>query len=218
MRSASTVFELVKLEMKLEWRTKYALAGSLLYVLTTVFVLYSSLQKEEVIPWNALYWMIALFIAINAITKSFSLNQSGTHLYLYQLASPIEIIFAKSIYNFLLVFALFFVSFAFFTLFMDNPIQHLGVFLVSLVLGSFGISFILTFISSISSKTDNSAVFMAILGFPLIIPIFLSLIKLTETTIKEQLGDYMNDIYVLLALDALIFGIAIILFPFLWRD
>ena len=218
MRLFKSIFELIKLELKMELRTKYALAGSVLYVITTVFVLYTSVQNEDQLPWNALFWLMALFISINAITKSFSSAANGSNLYLYQLASPVEVLLAKTVYNFLLVFSLLMLSFGVFSLFIENPIQHFNVFAISLALGALGISSVLTFISSISSKTDNGSVFMAILGFPLIIPIFLSLIKLSENALKEDMNEYFNDILVLSALDAIIFGTSLILFPFLWRE
>ncbi len=218
MTSFNAILELIKLELKMEWRMKYAIAGAILYVVTTVFVLYTSIQNEESTPWNALYWMLALFIAVNAITKSFALNKSGAHLYLYQLASPIQIIIAKTIYNLCLVFLLLLVSFGVFSLFLGNPIEQIGLFIITLFLGSMGLSLVLTFVSAISSKTANSGVFMAILGFPLIIPIFLSLIKLTTITLQSEAGEYLSDISVLIAIDVILFGFVIILFPYLWRD
>ncbi len=218
MSSLSPIWELIKLELKLEWRMKYALAGAILYVFTTIFVLYTTLQNEQTIPWNALFWMVALFITVNAVTKSFASSGSSDNLYLYQLSSAHQVIIAKIIYNLFLVFALLLLSYAAFSLFIVNPIQHNNLFLLTIFLGSIGFSLVLTFVSAISNKTKNNAVFMAILGFPLIIPIILSLVKLTEKALESSSKEYLNDIAILAAIDFILFGVILILFPFLWKD
>lgn len=218
MSSLSPIWELIKLELKLEWRMKYALAGAFLYVITTIFVLYTTLQNEQTIPWNALFWMVALFITVNAVTKSFASSGSADNLYLYQLSSASQVIIAKVIYNLFLVFALLILSFGAFSLFIENPIEHKLLFLLTIFLGSIGFSLVLTFVSAISNKTKNNAVFMAILGFPLIIPIILGLIKLTEKALESDVQNYLNDIAILAAIDMILFGVILILFPFLWKD
>lgn len=218
MSALGPIWELIKLELKLEWRMKYALAGAVLYVLTTIFVLYTTLQNEQTIPWNALFWMVALFITVNAVTKSFSGAGTGDNLYLYQLSSANQVIIAKVIYNLVLVFGLLLLSFGAFSLFIENPIEKTNLFLLSILLGSIGFSLVLTFVSAISNKTKNNAVFMAILGFPLIIPIILGLIKLTENALEASPKDYLNDIAILAAIDIILLAVILILFPFLWKD
>jgi len=197
---------------------KYALAGAVLYVITTIFVLYTTLQNEQSIPWNALFWMVALFITVNAVTKSFASTSGADNLYLYQLSSANQVIIAKVIYNLLLIFALLILSFGAFSLFIENPIEHDFLFILTIFLGSLGFSLVLTFVSAISNKTKNNAVFMAILGFPLIIPILLGLIKLTEKALESNVQNYLNDIAILAAIDMILFGVILILFPFLWKD
>jgi heme exporter protein B len=93
------VSTLVKKEILLEWRSKYALSGILLYVFSTVFVCYLSFRKINPVTWNALFWIIMLFASVNAIAKSFMQENRGRYLYYYSICSPQAVILSKIIYN-----------------------------------------------------------------------------------------------------------------------
>jgi len=213
-----SIWALIQMEFTLELRRKYAIGGALLYVLSTVFVLYTSLADFDELPWNALFWLVALFIAVSATAKSFAVGQDGTQIHLYQLASGVDIIVAKMIYNVLLIFVLLSLSMLAFLLFLAIPIVHIGLFVLTVALGSMGLGIVLTMISAIANKTDSSAVFTAILGFPVLLPILLSLIKLTAACFMLEDIPVLNDIIILLAIDAILIGLILILFPILWKD
>ena len=60
---------------------------------------------------------------------------------------------------------------------------------------------------------------MAILGFPVIIPILVTLIKLSANALGLITDTaYTEDIFILLAIDAILVALSFILFPFLWKD
>jgi len=92
---------LVRKEIQLEWRQKYAMHGLLLYLASTVFVCYLSFKAKQQaihpITWNTLFWIILLFIAINAIGKSFTQESAQRNLFYYTIASPEAIIFQNSL-------------------------------------------------------------------------------------------------------------------------
>ena len=104
---------LIHKEIVLEWRSKYALNGILLYVISTVFVCFLSFKSIEPITWNALFWIIMLFASVNAITKSFVQESVGRQLYFYTLASPQAIIISKIIYNIILMIFLSLIALCF---------------------------------------------------------------------------------------------------------
>src|SRR5690606_20624148 len=86
-------------EIVLEWRSKYAFNGILLYVVSTVFVCYLSFRTTPRQVWNAVFCISLLFTAINAIAKSFMQESKGRLLYYYTIAGPHAIIVSKIIYN-----------------------------------------------------------------------------------------------------------------------
>jgi heme exporter protein B len=59
---------------------------------------------------------------------------------------------------------------------------------------------------------------MAVLGFPLIIPQLLLLMRLSNAAFNPVLTIPVNTILLLVALDVMIVLLAVILFPFLWKD
>ncbi len=200
-------------------RNKYSLGGILLYVVSTVFVSYLSFKKI-VTPstWNALFWIILLFASINAIAKSFISETRGKLLYLYTLVSPQAVILSKIIYNSLLLTVLSALCLLVYSLFVGNLIQDYPLFLLTLLLGSFGFSSLLTMVSAIASKTSNNFTLMAILSFPIMIPLLMVLIKLSKNAIDGLERWDVSYLLVLLFINTIIIALSYLLFRYLWRD
>jgi heme exporter protein B len=203
----------------LEWRTRYALSGIVLYVLATIVLVYSALIDIQPQVWNAIFWVIILFAAVSAIVKSFVQESHSRQLYYYTLVHPLALLLAKMIYNTSLLFVLSLLSWAMLGLLSGNPVKDAGLFLLALFLGSTGLSIAFTFVSAISAKAQNSATLMAVLGFPVIIPILLTLIKISANALRLiQDTSIMNDLFILVAINLVLLSVAILLYPFLWRD
>ena len=214
------VGHLVKKEIALEVRQKYAFGGLLLYVISTVFICYLSFKKIMDPPvYVALFWIIMLFAAVNAIAKSFLSESRGLQLYYYSLASPEAVILSKIIYNLLLMLFLSMINLFFYLLFLGNIIQDVPMFLLSIVLGSFGFSSIMSFVSAIASKANHNVTLMAILSFPILIPLIMTVIKFSKNAV-DGLDASVNYQYivVLLSLNLIVITLAYILFPYLWRN
>lgn len=210
---------LIKKELLLEWRSKYALNGVLLYVVSTVFVCYLSFVSVEKITWNALFWIIMLFASINAVSKSFLQESKGRQLYIYTIASPLALIISKTIYNVLLMMLLTVIALGFYTLVFNYVPEDLGLYIVATLLGSLSFSTIFTMVSAIASKAGNGGMLMAILSFPVIIPVLIVLIKLTKNAIDGlDRSVSLDEIGILLIINALVMAVSLILFPYLWRD
>ena len=210
---------LFRKELVLEWRQRYAIGGILLYVLSTVFVIYISFQNVSPQAWNALFWIICLFASVNAVAKSFIQENGKRQLYYYTIANPTALILSKIIYNTLLLFGLAVLACGAMFVVAGNPIVDFTVFGLAIVLGSIGFSITFTFISAIAAKANQSGTLMAILSFPVVIPILLELIKLTTiATGFAKDTSWFSDVYILLAIDALLMALVLLLFPFLWRD
>lgn len=210
---------LIAKEIKLELRNKYALGGILLYVVSTIFVSYLCF-KRIVTPatWNALFWIILLFASINAIAKSFITETKGRLLYIYTLASPQAVILSKIIYNSILLLVLSGLCLLVYSLFVGNIIQDSALFLLTLALGSFGFSSLLTMVSAIASKTGNNFTLMAILSFPIIMPLLMVLIKLSKNALDGLERWDVHYLLILLCINVIIIVLSYLLFRYLWRD
>src|SRR5450432_1402659 len=69
--SARHILTLFKKDLLLEIRQQYSFYGVVLYVISTIFVLYLAMGQPEAVVWKGLFWMIQLFISVNAVAKSF---------------------------------------------------------------------------------------------------------------------------------------------------
>ena len=211
---------LIRKEITLEWRSKYAFNGILLYVVSTVFVCYLAFREISSAPtWNALFWIIMLFASVNAITKSFIQESKARQLYYYTITGPQAIIISKIIYNIFLMLLLSVIALGFYILVFKNPLGDPLFYLLSVLLGSISFASVFTMISGIASKANNSGALMAILSFPVIIPLLIVLIKLSKNAMDglDRSVSY-NEIGVLLAINVIVVTTSLLLFPYLWRD
>lgn len=218
----SAFIALLHKEFLLEFRQRYAISGIVLYVFSMIFVVYIASAKADIGPkiWNVLFWLVVLFASINAVVKSFVQESGARQLYYYQLAEPSMLLLAKIVYNTLLLLVLSGLSFLAYSVVAGNPVKNPGLFAATLALGSLGFSIAFTFISSIAAKANNSATLMAILSFPVILPILLTLTNLSKFALglAPPLSSYNRDILNLLAIDAILITLTFVLFPFIWKD
>ncbi|MEO1627997.1 MAG: ABC transporter permease, partial [Bacteroidota bacterium] len=125
-------------EFVLEIRQRYAISGILLYVFSTVFIVYISFLDVPAKSWNTLFWIIVLFASVNAIAKSFIQESGNRQLYYYTLVDPTAIILSKIIYNTLLLSFLSLLSYLSFSFVVGNPVRNYEQFFTALFLGSMG--------------------------------------------------------------------------------
>ncbi|CAN5611967.1 heme exporter protein CcmB [soil metagenome] len=215
-----TIFALLKKDLLLELRQQHSFYGILLYVASTIFVLYLSLNNPEPDVWNALFWVIQLFVCVNAVAKSFLQESRGRMLYFYSISGAWEFIIAKLIYNIILMLLMSMMSLGLFFLLLKNPLDKPLVFLGIVCLGSISLSLVFTLLAAIAAKAQQNAALMAILGFPLIVPQLLLVIRLSKAAFGEQFrtGAILNLTGLIVGLDIMVLVLSIILFPFLWKD
>ncbi len=211
---------LLKKELVLEWRSKFALGGILLYVLSTIFVAYLSFVKVvDVKTWNALLWVIILFVSTNAVSKAFVQEDQSKLIYLYTLASPQGIILSKIIYHAILVWIVSMLSVGVYITLIGNVVQNMGLFLTAVSLGSIGLSSVLTLVSAIAAQSNNNVTLMSILSFPILLPLLITLIKLSGGAIDGLAWSVTSKYVIVLALlNVIVITLSYILFPYLWRD
>ena len=218
MNSTRYIYTLIKKDLLLEVRQQYSFYGILLYIIATIFVLYMAIREPEAKVWNGLFWMIQLFICINAVAKSFLQETRGRMLYFYSIVNPRDFILAKLVFNSVLMLLMSFLSILLFSLFLGNPVQKAVPFIGLVLLGGWSLSLVFTFLSAIAAKAQQNAAIMAILGFPIIIPQLMLLMQLANTVFSDKTGIAFSTLLLIVMLDILVVMLAVILFPFLWKD
>ena len=215
------IYALLKKDVLLEFRQQHTFYGVILYIASTDFVIYLSMtDKPDGTVWNSLFWIIQLFICVNAVAKSFLQESKGRMLYFYSIASPVEFIISKIIYNVLLMILMSGISLALFFFFLTNPVNNTLQFTGIVMVGGISISLVFTLMSAIAAKAQQNAALIAIMGFPIILPQLLMLMKLSKVAFAEVFreGAVLQLTGLIIGLDVLVIAMAVVLFPYLWKD
>lgn len=217
---AQNIVILIRKEARLEWRYKNSLSGILLYLVSTVFICYLSFRQIVDVPtWNALFWIIILFAAVNSVAKSFLGESRGLQLFQYSFLNPADVIISKIIYHGFFLFALSCAGLILFIFFTGNLINDMHQFVVALFLGSTGFSSVLTMISAIASRAGSSPALLPVLGFPIVLPLLSVTIRFSKNAADGLAWSVSNQyMFILIALNLLVAALAYILFPYLWRE
>ncbi|MEM0997467.1 MAG: heme exporter protein CcmB [Bacteroidota bacterium] len=221
MRFWREVGGLIQKELQLEWKQKYAIYGLGLYAITMVLVVSLGLQRSlPMQAWNVIFWIILLFISVNAVAKSFMGESPGQLLYLYNLAGPRAIITAKLIYNCLLMAAIAMLTLLFYVwLAAGAGIAAPGQYCVAVIIGSWTFAANLTLVSAIAARAQNKSTLLAVLSFPLVVPQMLVSISVSGKAILGQpWSDMVGELGFSISFIVIIAAVSVILFPYIWRE
>ncbi len=205
----------------LELRQQHTFYGILLYIASTIFVLFLAFpDSPDAIVWNSLFWVIQLFVCVNTVAKSFLQESRGRMLYFYSIVSPVEFIIAKLLFNVILMLLMSTISLVLFYVFLGSPYTNGWHFLGIVLLGGSGLSLTFSLMSAIAAKAQQNAALIAILGFPVILPQLLLLMRLSKSAFGEVFKDgaILQLAGLIAGLDVAVVVLAVILFPYLWKD
>lgn len=211
------LWELIRFETHLEFRLRTAIYSLLVFGGSSVFT--AALAYRKPLPaddWIALFWVVNLFVAVQAVSKSFLGLTEGQQLYWFQLADSGQIILAKLAYNALLMLTLVLILGLVFASLLGFPFTEPLQVLPIAVAGGIGLAASLTLISALAAAARQRTTLMAVLSFPLLFPMLLGLIRLSQKT-AENLPTGADWRFVL-GLMGLQIGLSWLLFPYLWRE
>jgi heme exporter protein B len=112
------------------------------------------------------------------------------------------------------------ISLVLFFFFLSNPVNNAFQFTGIVILGGISISLVFTLMSAIAAKAQQNAALIAIMGFPIILPQLLLLMKLSKVAFAEVFreGAIIQLSGLIIGLDVLVIAMAVVLFPYLWKD
>ncbi len=213
------IWNLVATEARIELRERFALAGILLYVLSSSFIVFSIWKQLPAREWGLTFWVIFLFCSLMAVLKTFGRESEGRYYYYYTLYHPLELFAAKVLYNWaLLVFIFFSLWFVLFVMAGGHMVRAWWFFATGMMACT-GLSILLTLIASIAIKTQQNASMTSILALPLMIPILINLLRLTSYSLGTTPDQNpWNEVTLVASIISLVTGMALWLFPYLWRS
>src|SRR5690606_10272872 len=111
------------------------------------------------------------------------------------------------------------IAYIVYSIIFRNPLGDPALYFVVVVLGSVGFAAVFTMVAGISAKAGNNSTLMAILSFPIVIPLLLVLIKVSKNAMDGlDRSVSLDELVVLLAINVITVAISLLLFPYLWRD
>jgi heme exporter protein B len=141
-------------------------------------------------------------------------------IYYFTIGHPVHFILAKLLYHSMLMSVMSLLSCWMYSLLLGHPLQHTGLFIGIVLLGGIGISMTFSLMSAIAAKAQQNAALIAILGFPVIIPLLMLTLRFSQAAIGEVFreGALLQLAALIGLLDLLIIVLSVILYPYLWRD
>src|SRR5690606_24819455 len=145
-------------------------------------------------------------------------SQNG-QVYYYTVISHRAVILSMIFFNTRIMVLLSVIGHLAYSLPVHIPAGEPVLYSAPALLGSMSFASVFTMVSGISAKASNNSTLMAILSFPVIIPLLIVLISLSQNALAgAPRVDSTNDIVVLLAINVITVTISLLLFPYLWRD
>jgi len=208
-----------KRDIVIEWKNKSILISSIVYLFAVVYICVQAFKFIEPDAWNALFWIVSFFVILTITGRSFQSESENRFAYHYHLVKPEVIIWSKLLLNGIFSLFISLIAYIAFAIFLGSDLQQPGIFLLVLVLGSLGIAFTFTLTSALSARAGGNLVLTSILSLPLILPLLLIVIDLTEFCFtNNDLSTRLSQFLGLGLLNLIILVLSSLLFPYLWRD
>ncbi|MBN2571394.1 MAG: heme exporter protein CcmB [Ignavibacteriales bacterium] len=209
-------------DWKSEMRTRYAFNSQILFILITITIVSISVSTDISNAMTCgLYWLVIFFAAMSGLSRTFVTEEErGTILTLQLNASSTVIFSGKLLFNlFLLIISNIIITLSFALFLKLFIISNFLIFLLTFILGSIGIASTATIISAIISKTNTRGSLFTILSFPLVLPLIIVLIDLTNLLSENiQIHQVVNQLVILISYDVIVITASFLLFDFIWKD
>jgi heme exporter protein B len=220
MRGAAAVFTK---DLHGELRTRYALNALIMFVVVTLSIILFSTAGETVSPSLSagILWIIIFFAAMSGLSRTFvSEEERGTAMTLQLWVKPTSVLLGKLAFNAVLLYVLNALIVCSYLLTMPTfTIQSPTIFLLTILIGSFGLASASTFIAAIISKANSKGTLYPVLSFPVLLPLLMSVIDATRLSVEgASIVEAADDLKIMISYAVVVTTVAIILFDFVWRD
>ncbi|MDO9573926.1 MAG: heme exporter protein CcmB [Candidatus Contubernalis sp.] len=209
-------------DIKVEFRTKYALNSFLMFALTTLVLVSFAVGPyilDEVLH-SALIWIIIFFSAMAGLARSFVSEQEKGTVYALKLSAiPETIYFGKFIYNFVLLFFVMIIVIPAYIFFLSPPVGNPGLLILVLALGALGLAATTTILAAMVSQANVKGNLLPVLAFPVLLPLLISAINGTRLALEGfPLMEARGELQILFSFFMIMITVSLMLFNFVWED
>lgn len=205
-----------------EVRTRYGLNAILIFALTSLVVVSIALAGAplDATMQAALLWILLFFAAMAGLARVFVHEEErGTVLLLRLNATPGLVFSGKFLFNLALLLAVEVIIVPLFLVLMGPERVNWGLFILTLGLGSLGLSACGTLIAALVSRAGARTTLFAGVAFPLLLPVLVMGVGATRAAFRGlDLGSAAGELRVLLSYAVVMFTAGLLLFDFVWTE
>ncbi|UNC92957.1 heme exporter protein CcmB [Candidatus Contubernalis alkaliaceticus] len=215
-------YALLGKDVRVEFRTKYALNSFLMFALTTLVLVSFAVGPyilDEILH-SALIWIIIFFSAMAGLARSFVSEQEKGTVYALKLSAiPETVYFGKFIYNFVLLFFVMIIVIPSYIFFLSPPVGNPGLLILVLLLGGLGLAATTTILAAMVSQANVKGNLLPVLAFPVLLPLLISAINGTRLALEGfPLGEARAELQILFSFFMIMITVSLMLFSFVWED
>lgn len=218
IRSTITV---LKKDLQIELRTRFAFNMVLAFVAAAMLLVLFTLRADQLEPGPkaGLVWIIILFAALSALSRSFIAETDKKTFDLLRIYADGSTVYSgKLLYNFLFTLFINTATFAGYIFLMNLQIQSWSAFLFVLTIGTAGLSGVATMTAAIVSQADRKGAIFSVLSIPLFVPLILLLAEVSEAAFITGDDESMNNIMALIGFAGVTITTGILLFDYIWEE
>jgi heme exporter protein B len=206
-----------------ELRTRYAISALVMFVITTIAIIMFSLGQENAPPevLSGMLWVVIFFGAMSGLSRTFVMEEErGTSMTLQLLAPPSAVYFGKLLFNLVLVSALnLFTVFLYLLLVNGFAVKTASIFILTILLGSFGFASAATVIAAIIARANTKGTLYPVLSFPILLPLLITVIDATKSATQGVPLDEAGGVFqFLISYIVVLTTLSYLLFEYIWKD
>lgn len=211
-----------KKDLKSELRTRYVINSLLMFVLVTISVIRFALgdEKTENELLTGLLWISIFFSTSNGLSRTFVKEEEReTSIALKLSSDSTAVLTGKLLFNLVLSFALNILILILFILITDYSVKNVSGFLITVIIGNFGLVSASTIIAAIISKANSKGTLYPVLSFPVLLPLLITVINATKlASLGVGTEKLFGEIIILVSYTIVITVVSYMLFRFVWED
>ncbi len=211
-------------DARLELRTRVALGALAMFVAASLVLVRVALGRgaPSVPVAAALLWLVIVFAASVGLGRAFVAEEErGTSLLLHLHLRPSQVYAGKLLFNGALMLALSALTVVGFRVLVPAPVGAPGVLWAAVALGAVGLAAATTLLSALIAQTRAGGPLLPVLAFPVIVPILIPGVDLTQLAAGAAAGAWAaarGDLILLAAYAGLLISASALLFDYVWRD
>lgn len=217
-----TSFLVFKKDFKSEIRTRYVINSLLMFVLVTISIIRFAIGDEKIDTeiLTGLLWIAIFFSAASGLSRTFiKEEEKETSIALKLSTGSASIILGKLLFNLVLTFSLNILILILFVAITDYEIKNFSGFVITMVIGNFGLVSSSTIIAAIISKANSKGTLYPVLSFPILLPLLLTVINATKlASLGVDTERLWGEIVILVSYTIVVTTASLMLFKYVWED